>query len=234
MTVFEEIAKTLSCCSICGTKKEEEENTVLSTNETVKIINIISKLQNTNNVKLVMPILNELEELIDVKGSALGIYNPESGEDEFLAASVPVESILKSHKHTYSKVTNHEVFFKNEGGEYCCFFYLKCRNNYLDNRQQEILTIVLPYLYSSIIRLNLISRQLSVFDLTSREHDVMQWIITGKDNWSISKILGVSERTVKFHNCNIYRKLGVSTKAEAISLYLRVISNDEQKLYAEI
>lgn len=60
--------------------------------------------------------------------------------------------------------------------------------------------------------------------LTQRELDCLQWAAAGKTNWEIGTILGVTERTVRFHLGNIAGKLNTSnryhTVAQAISLGL--------------
>ncbi|MDH5545656.1 MAG: helix-turn-helix transcriptional regulator [Gammaproteobacteria bacterium] len=52
--------------------------------------------------------------------------------------------------------------------------------------------------------------------LTSREKTVLRWAMEGKSAWEIGTILGITERTVKFHFTNIYRKMGVSSRSQAI------------------
>jgi DNA-binding CsgD family transcriptional regulator len=52
--------------------------------------------------------------------------------------------------------------------------------------------------------------------LTDRQFSVLQWIAQGKSVWEISRILGCSEDTVKFHAKNLYQKLHVQNKQEAI------------------
>jgi len=54
--------------------------------------------------------------------------------------------------------------------------------------------------------------------LSERECDVLQWIKQGKTNWEIAHILGIRERTVKYHVRNILLKLGASSRAHAIAL----------------
>ena len=51
---------------------------------------------------------------------------------------------------------------------------------------------------------------------TEREQQVYSMIAAGYKNAQISSILGIAERTVKYYASEIYRKLGVTTKAEAI------------------
>ncbi|MVO90564.1 MULTISPECIES: helix-turn-helix domain-containing protein [Streptomyces] len=53
--------------------------------------------------------------------------------------------------------------------------------------------------------------------LTRRERQVLDILITGASNRVISRRLGIAERTVKNNLYAIYRKLGVSGRAEAIA-----------------
>ena len=53
--------------------------------------------------------------------------------------------------------------------------------------------------------------------LTYREREVLQWTAMGKGCWETGQIVGISERTVKFHLQNIYRKLNVVNRAQAIA-----------------
>ena len=57
--------------------------------------------------------------------------------------------------------------------------------------------------------------------LTPRESDVLFWATEGKSAWEIAMILDISERTVKFHLSNIYQKMGVSTRAQAVAVAIK-------------
>ena len=50
--------------------------------------------------------------------------------------------------------------------------------------------------------------------LTSRECQVVCWVRKGKTNWEIGKILGIAERTVRFHMENIFCKLQVTSRMQ--------------------
>jgi DNA-binding NarL/FixJ family response regulator len=54
-------------------------------------------------------------------------------------------------------------------------------------------------------------------ELTERELDVLNALADGLSNKAIGKRLWLSEQTVKFHLTSIYRKLGVSSRTEAIA-----------------
>jgi DNA-binding NarL/FixJ family response regulator len=63
-------------------------------------------------------------------------------------------------------------------------------------------------------------------DLTEREREVLQLLAKGWSNHQISEALTVTDRTVRFHLSNVYDKLGVSTRAEAIAWAL---SGDQRR-----
>ena len=60
--------------------------------------------------------------------------------------------------------------------------------------------------------------------LTDRERDVLKCMVDGLNNNEIAETLVVSLGTVKFHISNIFQKLGVDSRVEAVKLAL------EQKL----
>lgn len=52
--------------------------------------------------------------------------------------------------------------------------------------------------------------------LTRRELEVLR-LVEGRSNRQVAKLLWVTDDTVKFHLANVYRKLGVSSRAEAVA-----------------
>jgi DNA-binding NarL/FixJ family response regulator len=52
--------------------------------------------------------------------------------------------------------------------------------------------------------------------LSKRELSILEALESGASNAAIAKDLFLAEQTVKFHLTNIYRKLGVSTRTEAV------------------
>jgi DNA-binding NarL/FixJ family response regulator len=50
--------------------------------------------------------------------------------------------------------------------------------------------------------------------LTDREGEIVKWVMQGMTNKEIATQLSISEKTVKAHLCNIFRKLKVSRRAQ--------------------
>ena len=57
--------------------------------------------------------------------------------------------------------------------------------------------------------------------LTRRELEVLSDLAAGRTNKQIARDLGVSLNTVKFHVRNLFQKLGVNSRSQAIAMYLR-------------
>ena len=63
--------------------------------------------------------------------------------------------------------------------------------------------------------------QAAVEGLTEREVDVLRLAARGHTNRAIGHELGISDRTVQGHLANIFGKLGVSTRTEAVLLAMK-------------
>jgi two-component system nitrate/nitrite response regulator NarP len=57
--------------------------------------------------------------------------------------------------------------------------------------------------------------------LTHREMEVLAAAATGQTTKEIATAQGVTSNTVKFHLRNVYEKLGVSNRSQAIAIYLK-------------
>jgi DNA-binding CsgD family transcriptional regulator len=60
--------------------------------------------------------------------------------------------------------------------------------------------------------------------LSLREQEVLRELAQGLNNRAIAERLYVSQDTVKSHLRSVYRKLGVSSRAEAVALYVGELS----------
>ena len=53
-------------------------------------------------------------------------------------------------------------------------------------------------------------------DLTEREHEILELIAAGRSNAEIATRLAISGKTVRNHVANVFTKLGVATRSQAI------------------
>jgi DNA-binding CsgD family transcriptional regulator len=56
-----------------------------------------------------------------------------------------------------------------------------------------------------------------VKQLTLRELTILNWVKNGKTNWEIAQIMGVTERTIRFHVESIFAKLNVTSRSQAVA-----------------
>lgn len=61
-------------------------------------------------------------------------------------------------------------------------------------------------------------------NLTSRETAIVELVLQGHSSESIGLKLNISTGTVKVHRRNVYRKLGISSQTQLLSLYLKNLS----------
>ena len=82
-----------------------------------------------------------------------------------------------------------------------------------------ILQMFVVHIYEAFMRLHHTPQtEHRTSPLTSREIETLKWAREGKSAWEIGRIMGISERTVKFHFSNIYTKLDVVNRAQAVAL----------------
>ena len=72
---------------------------------------------------------------------------------------------------------------------------------------------LMPLLNASLAERDVMNEKLS--DLTKREIEVLKMIAAGSFNKEIASTLNISERTVKNHVSNIFKKIGVSDRTQA-------------------
>jgi DNA-binding CsgD family transcriptional regulator len=105
------------------------------------------------------------------------------------------------------------ISFTNEAGEIAGLGISRSHSE-RDNNPQTLADI---YLLSLVFY----EKYMSFYEtlpfpvFTLREKDVLLWSASGKTDWEIANISGISRATVRFHWNNIFRKMGVSNKMAA-------------------
>jgi DNA-binding NarL/FixJ family response regulator len=86
---------------------------------------------------------------------------------------------------------------------------------------QAIITVVSGGVWFSRSIANRLANASSRPDFTERELDVLNVLALGASNEDIADRLSVTERTVRYHLKNIYRKIDVSSRGEGIAWAVR-------------
>ncbi|MFC3034408.1 LuxR C-terminal-related transcriptional regulator [Pseudoalteromonas fenneropenaei] len=87
-----------------------------------------------------------------------------------------------------------------------------------DKETNQLFGYIAPHFHELFTREGSNQRnKLELPKLSARELETLQWTKEGKSNGDIAIILGISERTVKFHLANIFVKLNVVNRAQAIA-----------------
>ena len=84
---------------------------------------------------------------------------------------------------------------------------------------QELLLHIPIHLLAEDIRRGSPSCRVNLQIFTPREREVFGYLRAGKVNKEIAAGANISVRTVKFHLSNIYRKLRVRDRQQAIQMY---------------
>jgi DNA-binding CsgD family transcriptional regulator len=112
-------------------------------------------------------------------------------------------------------------------------FALAARNGYLNFLpwRDDVMTRLCREALAADIEVDYVTRladshNLNKVEITPRllspkETETLGWVQAGKTTREIAQVLGVSEATVKFHVGNVLRKLGASSRTQAVAIALK-------------
>lgn len=82
--------------------------------------------------------------------------------------------------------------------------------------------VIASYIYDTYRRIS-DDGTVADFQLTPREIECVHWAAQGKTSWEISKILGITERTVNFHLSNSMQKTGSSNRQQLVRNCMNIL-----------
>ncbi len=95
---------------------------------------------------------------------------------------------------------------------------MRIRFRFLSRVSDDEVLLVLQQAAASEVERDGVGKLQKRFYLTAREAEVLYWLSCGKANRDIAEILGMSPRTVNKHLEHVYRKVGVESRAAAVSI----------------
>ena len=105
--------------------------------------------------------------------------------------------------------------------EYLTLMLLQHADRRFGMTQMAVMSALMRSVHGILQKCNDFEEPPAFGTLTAQESKVMRWVVEGKTSWEVGMILSISERTVKFHLANIYSKLRVANRVQAVSLFSR-------------
>lgn len=86
----------------------------------------------------------------------------------------------------------------------------------LDGESYLAVSLMAPYLYHAVSRATVQATSASAV-LSRRQRECLALVAQGKDDWTIGRLLNISEHTVHAYVESAKRRLGVATRAQAVA-----------------
>jgi DNA-binding CsgD family transcriptional regulator len=158
------------------------------------------------------PVRHEMERRLAVGDRMSFIY-----WDAYEWKLSPLEQMVIERRKHYGLTYGCSVFSDSEKQDFTFLVSFASRTTTVDPRVETIAKSVVSHLMVTRKRLDMLAL---VNALSDKEKETAKWIMSGKTNWEIAQILNVTENTVKFHIKNIFGKLRVTNRQQAIAILL--------------
>lgn len=142
----------------------------------------------------------------------------QSGRDDH---AYPVDWVRLFNKYDLRNTMAHGVL--DVGGVFSSFFIFSRMPGEVGPDHAFLIKLLTPHLHFALARVMTTVEQYqgalckSRKALSERQRDILHWLHEGKTNWEIAKILDLSELNVKYHIDQIFVKLDVRSRAQAVA-----------------
>ena len=133
----------------------------------------------------------------------------------------PAEWVSLFHKHDLRNTIGHGVM--DVGGVFSSFFILSRLPGQVGPDHAFLMKLLTPHLHFALARvLTMVANYQGALGhtrkaLSDRQREILHWMHEGKTNWEIAQILSLSELNVKYHINQIFLKLEVRSRAQAVA-----------------
>ncbi|MES2317758.1 MAG: helix-turn-helix transcriptional regulator [Pseudomonadota bacterium] len=142
----------------------------------------------------------------------------QSGRDDH---AFPEDWVRLFNKYDLRNTLAHGVL--DVGGVFSSFFIFSRMPGAIGPQHSFLMKLLTPHLHFALARVLATVEEYqgalckSRKALSVRQREILLWLHEGKTNWEIAKILGLSELNVKYHIDQIFLKLGVRSRAQAVA-----------------
>jgi transcriptional regulator EpsA len=130
---------------------------------------------------------------------------------------------------------------RDERGSPDCLYVAFSTRQRFSESERQTLSMVLPFIDTALRQVSHLPHQnpsaaaatpaapvkplAHTLDLSEREAEILCWVALGKTNPEIGSILDISEYTVKNHLQRLFKKLNVTNRAQAVSIYKSLVNH---------
>lgn len=142
----------------------------------------------------------------------------QSGRDD---AHFPVEWVQLFNKYKMRNIIGHGVV--DLTGSHSSYFIFSRLDDEVGPEHAFLLKILTPHLHLALARAIADVQEYQAFvgktgkPLSERQSEILFWMHEGKTNWEIAKILNLTELNVKYHIDQIFSKLDVRSRVNAVA-----------------
>ncbi|CAN5353274.1 hypothetical protein BH11PSE11_BH11PSE11_22290 [soil metagenome] len=142
----------------------------------------------------------------------------QSGRDD---ADFPAPWVRTFNKHELRNTIGHGVL--DMQGALSSYFIFSRMPGEVGAQQVYLLKLIVPHLHMALVRVLATFEDLSVYPgaihslLSERQRQIIRWLHEGKTNWEVARILGMTEKNVKYHIEQILLKLDVCNRTQAVA-----------------
>lgn len=163
----------------------------------------LDEYKRCNNIKLI-DIYNSEEDKIE-----LSDYHFKSIND-FNSKNIKIFK-FKNNEHDIFEIFSTYIVGDN-------FFLISVRFvNLIDcNSNFEKLVNLFPLFFNWLVK-NKIKKNIEKI-VTKKERIILSYVVCGKTNWEMAKILNISENSIKFHLKNLFKKTNSNNRSHLVSI----------------
>jgi DNA-binding CsgD family transcriptional regulator len=161
---------------------------------------------------------NEFAAVDPVLQSLLSTFQTQTWKQTYSTANSPKQFEFIEEARSYGLTHGITTGMLAPDRKFATFFSFAGGDEAGTKRFSRLLEYLLPSLHRVLIANTHTPLSNRIKGLSSREMTVLLWMKEGKTNWEIARIVGVTERTVRFHIEGIFTKLDVSSRTQAVAV----------------
>ncbi len=136
---------------------------------------------------------------------------------EMIGVCTPAQRVVFDRASTYGMVHGVTVSYFDEDSTWSTFMSCAGCVEGEDVRLKPVVSYILQRLHDRLVVWSRLLRQDGREKFTAQEREVLRWMSAGKTNAEIGSIVGLRERTVKYHVSQLFMKMDVHNRAQLVS-----------------